>query len=420
MRCDATFPSQLHIYHKLLIFLYVARYYQRVPGLTTSTCKLCGIFVPEGSRAHHLKSKHPEVSTGTGATVGEHGSLISAPASKSDRTNTSSRAAHLPPDPALSATEDAFAKHPTSLCTSALGLDTDLVAASAPVTLSVGALANGTESLSVDDVINDDQHPPCASADISSNPTVTGAGMHATNVDEFGLSATQRRLQIQAMTKLQQKLAKSHGEHSKKRSVGSDVAVAKKRAVDQGEMVLAEIDSDASTTLNASDSTPVKTATDSTPIKNNLIVRRAKQRTSLRSQTCLSYDSAEPLLPPSSTSLVNDAQSTCYVIHEESLGSMLDDPPQIPDFSQQTIIQVKGKGRKLDWPIVPHTSTPCQAGCENLAVAHYSCSHNFCDECLVGIRRHQKTKKSEAEQLYGPHFLPLLCCRGHRDMLNLS
>ena len=210
---------------------------------------------------------------------------------------------------ALSATEDAFAKHPTSLCTSALGLDTDLVAASAPVTLSVGALANGTESLSVDDVINDDQHPPCASADISSNPTVTGAGMHATNVDEFGLSATQRRLQIQAMTKLQQKLAKSHGEHSKKRSVGSDVAVAKKRAVDQGEMVLAEIDSDASTTLNA---------TDSTPIKNNLIVRRAKQRTSLRSQTCLSYDSAEPLLPPSSTSLVNDAQSTCYVIHEES------------------------------------------------------------------------------------------------------
>jgi hypothetical protein len=219
---------------------------------------------------------------------------------------------------ALSATEDAFAKHPTSLCTSALGLDTDLVAASAPVTLSVGALANGTESLSVDDVINDDQHPPCASADISSNPTVTGAGMHATNVDEFGLSATQRRLQMQAMTKLQQKLAKSHGEHSKKRSVGSDVAVAKKRAVDQGEMVLAEIDSDASTTLNASDSTPVKTATDSTPIKNNLIVRRAKQRTSLRSQTCLSYDSAEPLLPPSSTSLVNDAQSTCYVIHEES------------------------------------------------------------------------------------------------------
>jgi len=323
---------------------------------------------------------------------------------------------------ALSATEDAFAKHPTSLCTSALGLDTDLVAASAPVTLSVGALANGTESLSVDDVINDDQHPPCASADISSNPTVTGAGMHATNVDEFGLSATQRRLQMQAMTKLQQKLAKSHGEHSKKRSVGSDVAVAKKRAVDQGEMVLAEIDSDASTTLNASDSTPVKTATDSTPIKNNLIVRRAKQRTSLRSQTCLSYDSAEPLLPPSSTSLVNDAQSTCYVIHEESLGSMLDDPPQIPDFSQQTIIQVKGKGRKLDWPIVPHTSTPCQAGCENLAVAHYSCSHNFCDECLVGIRRHQKTKKSEAEQLYGPHFLPpfFLCCRGQRDMLNLS
>jgi hypothetical protein len=39
---------------------------------------------------------------------------------------------------------------------------------------------------------------------------------------------------------------------------------------------------------------------------------------------------------------------------------------------------------------------------------------------LVGIRRHQKTKKSEAEQLYGPHFLPLLFCRGQRDMLNLS
>jgi hypothetical protein len=71
---------------------------------------LCGIFVPEGSRAHHLKSKHPEVSTGTGATVGEHGSLISAPASKSDRTNTSNRVAHLPPDlvKALSALSQAI------------------------------------------------------------------------------------------------------------------------------------------------------------------------------------------------------------------------------------------------------------------------------------------------------------------------
>ena len=76
----------------------IHRYFQRVSGLTTSSCKLCGIFVPEGSRAHHLKSKHPEVTTAIGFSVGEQGIPAPAPASKFGHTDTSHRVAHLSAD----------------------------------------------------------------------------------------------------------------------------------------------------------------------------------------------------------------------------------------------------------------------------------------------------------------------------------
>jgi hypothetical protein len=300
----------------------------------------------------------------------------------------------------ISASEDTFANHPTSICISALAPDTDLVAASATDTSSVGVLASRTERSSTDDVITDDQCPPCAPA--------------ALNVDKFGLSATQRRLQIQAMTKLQQRFANSHEKHSTELFVGSELTVARKRALDEGQLTLSEIDSDASTTLNASDSTPTK--------KTHIIARHTKQRTSLRSKACLSHDTSETLSPPFPTSLVNNSQNTCHVIPEESLDSILGDLRQTPNLHQQTVREVKekAKGRKLDWPTSPCTSTPCQAGCENFAVAHYRCSHNFCDKCLVGIRRHQKSKKSEAAQLYCLHLLPPppLCCSGRHVVLN--
>jgi hypothetical protein len=300
----------------------------------------------------------------------------------------------------ISASEDAVANHPTSICVSALAPDTDLVAASAPDTSSVGVLASRTERPSTDDVITDDQRSPCAPADIFSNPIVVGAGMRAPNDDEFGLSATQRRLQIQAMAKLQQRFTNSRGNHSTELSVGSELTVARKRALDECQLALSEIDSDASTTLNASDSTPTK--------KTQISARYTKKRTSLRSNASLSHDIAETLSPPFPTSLVYDSQSTCNVIPEESLDRTLCDLRQTPNLHQQNVKKVKekSKGRKLDWPTSPCTSTPCQAGCENSAVAHYSCSHNFCDKCLVGIRRNQKTKKSEAEQLYCLHLLP--------------
>ncbi len=93
MRCDATCPSQLYIHHRLLISLHVARFHQRVPGLTARTHKLSGICVSSGSLDHHLKSKHPEhpkVSTGTFTTAGKHASTAAVRATVSSLVPTSS------------------------------------------------------------------------------------------------------------------------------------------------------------------------------------------------------------------------------------------------------------------------------------------------------------------------------------------
>jgi hypothetical protein len=57
----------------------------------------------------------------------------------------------------------------------------------------------------------------------------------------------------------------------------------------------------------------------------------------------------------------------------------------------------------MEWPCAPKPDSRCLAGCcENEPVAHFSCSHDFCSDCLVGIRRHQKKKKPEAGKLYAP------------------
>jgi hypothetical protein len=57
----------------------------------------------------------------------------------------------------------------------------------------------------------------------------------------------------------------------------------------------------------------------------------------------------------------------------------------------------------MEWPCAPKPDARCLAGCcENEPVAHFSCSHDFCSDCLVGIRRHQKKKKPEAGKLYAP------------------
>ena len=87
------FPFCLHciprILHLLILSQLFTRYYQRVSGLTTSTCKLCGIPVPEGSRLHHLRSKHPEFVTANSSMAGEDSGFVAACTSKSGRAITS-------------------------------------------------------------------------------------------------------------------------------------------------------------------------------------------------------------------------------------------------------------------------------------------------------------------------------------------
>jgi hypothetical protein len=60
---------------------------------------------------------------------------------------------------------------------------------------------------------------------------------------------------------------------------------------------------------------------------------------------------------------------------------------------------MKAPSKYLDWPSVAHGDALCQAGCENSADAHFGCSHDFCNQCLSGIRRHQKKKKSDSQKL---------------------
>ncbi len=59
----------------------------------------------------------------------------------------------------------------------------------------------------------------------------------------------------------------------------------------------------------------------------------------------------------------------------------------------------KSKSKNMYWPSTPQMGALCQAGCENHADAHFSCSHDFCSHCLCGIRKHQKKKKSESQKL---------------------
>jgi hypothetical protein len=60
---------------------------------------------------------------------------------------------------------------------------------------------------------------------------------------------------------------------------------------------------------------------------------------------------------------------------------------------------MKAPSKYLEWPIIARGDALCQAGCENSADAHFSCSHDFCNQCLSGIRRHQKKKKSDSQKL---------------------
>ena len=57
---------------------------------------MCGVFVPEGSRAHHLRSKHPDVATANAASGTEGHVPIAAPVVNFGRTSASLRIASLP------------------------------------------------------------------------------------------------------------------------------------------------------------------------------------------------------------------------------------------------------------------------------------------------------------------------------------
>ena len=56
----------------------------------------------------------------------------------------------------------------------------------------------------------------------------------------------------------------------------------------------------------------------------------------------------------------------------------------------------------MEWPSASEPHKFCLVGCGNEASAHFSCSHDFCSECLVGIRKFQKKKKPESDKLYAP------------------
>jgi hypothetical protein len=85
--CVATLRMSLHWFLQTLT-KFLTRYYQRTSGLATSTCKLCGAFVQQGSRAHHLRSKHPEFINANASIAAEDAGFVAACASKSCRNST--------------------------------------------------------------------------------------------------------------------------------------------------------------------------------------------------------------------------------------------------------------------------------------------------------------------------------------------
>jgi hypothetical protein len=280
-------------------------------------------------------------------------------------------------------------------------------------------------------------------------PSAPRPSKRAVERDEFGLSSAQRRLQLQAMAKLQH----SPQEHLTVTNAEPSLPVARKRAalVDDFGLTAAKRklqlkaleklqfkapvvssklsanDSSARNGLN-NDHCDFSIDSDATQCPDSQATARLSRSGSVNALLTLDPHSSEKLdaktggsdaarkvikriektvkQGASSSDCPSPASATITTGVKKRRGSkegsshqctVVDDVLGVSCGSHRNV--KKSKSKNMYWPSTPQMGALCQAGCENQADAHFSCSHNFCSDCLCGIRRHQKKKKSEAQRL---------------------
>lgn len=212
---------------------------------------------------------------------------------------------------------------------------------------------------------------------ITTDSSPKNARKRASVVDEFGLTKAERKTQlkvlkkIEALKKIELKALAVCTASSAAASCANDGCEAVDIDLDDSECQAGEVAVHSSGADNVYESSRVDSRAPATWSAN--ADGTARKSLKGRSSKC------------------NVSSSAC---NQMQVSDRNDGETRIVDRNSK-----KSKSKKLAWPSVAQTGALCQAGCENRADAHFSCSHDFCSHCLVGIRKHQKTKKSEDQKL---------------------
>jgi hypothetical protein len=204
-------------------------------------------------------------------------------------------------------------------------------------------------------------------------PDVSHAPMcrkRTVKVDEFGLSAAQRRKQIKLLQKLQRK-------HKRFQDKAPDAAASTALAFDKEDPVHSE----AQVGDGCDNMSPVSMS----PNPSN----------------CFKA-STEPLqhhVPSDSTAFGENLQKRRRGRPSNLSRGINNSEIQRRPVGQLRTGEKQNSKKKIDWPSSPGPDVSCQAGCDNHAIARFSCGHTFCGTCLSGVRKHQKKKKTDVQKL---------------------
>jgi hypothetical protein len=238
--------------------------------------------------------------------------------------------------------------------------------------------AGRINSISSIEVISDDSLPcstPCILVPSPDASRILRRSRRVEEIDKFGLSSSQQREVIKPMEKLQRGLKKVQ-----RRIV--DAAVSSALVLDLNDSVFSAAEEQVG--------------------RNDVVLNTPKQRVNSEEMARRSRHH-----PSSDSTAHGDSLETRVGRPRKALTEIC----KVDQHHRPDIQQPSSKNRKstegIQWPMVPEPSVICALGCENHAVASFSCSHNFCGSCLCGIRKHQKTKKSEIQKMYVPFLFSL-------------
>ena len=272
--------------------------------------------------------------------------------------------------------------------------------------LSTGTSCRGTSESSVVNSLDVVSASIRSSAIVSEvlEPASTPCVSMNLEPDEFGLSQSARRKQIKLMEKHQRRFKKIQDKIARNTSLALNAVVASTLALDQrvagnsaaqkrssamDSNALFGIDADGLIQFDARDSCDDMSSNQLDSVDKGMD-RLQHHSSSVSSELCDDFKKTGKHSGRTFRGTVDNGLQRRKNVHQHNINK---------ERSMKTI---------PEWPSIPKPGIICQAGCDNPADAHFSCSHYFCGDCLAGVRRHQKKKKPQIQKLYCSLISPVL------------